>query len=353
MEGIPRNVEKQGDKANELQKQIIEGNTEKELLPEGDKSKEVAPVTAPEDEKKVKAEDEGKKEKVPEKAAEPSKEVKTDEGDFKQKYLVLQGKYDKENARRNEHISSLTQSLEDANRTIANLNSIVSAQQGKLKIEEGGNVGGEAKPDPQAKLKVEDFEGYGQEMSELVNLANQQAMEIRQLREKVGSVETKVGAVESNVSQSAEERFYIQLRGLVKDWQTVNKDPAWIDWLEQADPLTGQNRQKLLDIAQSSLDANLVANFFKTFKEGKGEVPKIESSETLPTETEEVGTELGDQIIPDQAGASSGPDLQPKVKIITAAQFAKAVKDTQTGRMTEADFNKISNQYQRQMTATT
>jgi len=164
------------------------------------------------------------------------------------------------------------------------------------------------------KLKMEDFESYGEEMSDLVKLTNQQATEIGRLKDRVENV----GQL---AYRSAESKFYDELKKLVPDWETINRDPAFLDWLEEVDTLTGRKRQQLLDSAQDSLNANRVTNFFNAFKGSGGTF--------------------------DQGSSESEPER--KASTITQRQYTKAVKDAQTGRITEEEFNKIANKYQRQI----
>jgi len=347
MSEAPRNVEKQGDKADELQKQIIEGKTGKEELAK----KEVAPAKDLEDAKKAKEDEDKKKVEAPKKADESLKEIKTDEQDYKQQYLVLQGMIKSDNARHADEIARLNQALEDATRTITNLNSIVSSAQQSKKADEEGQDKGEATkaPDAQPTLKMEDFEGYGQEMSDLVKLANQQAGEIRQLKGQIGTVEKQVGKVGQSIAESAEDRFYNDLDKAVPDYHAINEDKKWLEWLAQVDPLTGRNRQQFLDEAREAFDVKRVANFFKAFKGVNGGVTLDQGSSEVPPDNAGSKDALGEQVMPEQTGAGEGSDLQPKVKTVTFAQYTKAVKDAQTGRITEEEFNKIANQYQRQI----
>jgi len=55
----------------------------------------------------------------------------------------------------------------------------------------------------------------------------------------------------------------------VPDWETINKDPAFLKWLGEMDPLTGIQRQELLNQAHKALDAPRVANFFNSWKGGR------------------------------------------------------------------------------------
>jgi hypothetical protein len=113
-------------------------------------------------------------------------------------------------------------------------------------------------------IKSEDFEGYGEEMIGLVKVANRQSNEIRELKGKVESVDRQIW-------ESKEEEFFAELDDLVPDWETINKNPGFLKWLQGIDPLNDRPRQDLLNEAQNNLDANRVAKFLKTWqREGDG-----------------------------------------------------------------------------------
>jgi len=113
-------------------------------------------------------------------------------------------------------------------------------------------------------IKSEDFEGYGEEMIDLVKVANRQSNEIRELKGKVESVDRQIW-------ESKEEEFFAELEDLVPNWESINKDPGFLNWLQGMDPLNDRSRQDLLNEAQDRLDANRVVEFIKTWqREGDG-----------------------------------------------------------------------------------
>jgi hypothetical protein len=162
---------------------------------------------------------------------------------------------------------------------------------------------GEDKP-----LNEEDFDGYGEEMAEMVDAVNQAVFDNRQLKEELDGVQGDIAQVSKNT-------LFDYLDKAIFDWETINKDPAFLNWLGQVDPLTGIRRQALLDDAYAALDSQRVASFFLTWKGGGN------------------------------AHSESSSHQKPK---ITFAQYNKAVKDAQTGRITEQEFEKIANDYQMQ-----
>lgn len=332
----PKKVEEQGKKAEDLQKQLIDGKTGKSKK----KDKEDKDSQAPPAEEQNKEPESPKEGETP--APEESSSIanKTDQGspepgqrpeDFEQKYRVLQGKYDTE-------ISQLRDELKKATQTITNLNSIISSvQQPKAEAEQGP----QPSQQPEAELKMEDFEGYGTEMSSLVNLVNTQAKEIRDLK-------AHLNQVNESVSETKEGRFFSELTKTVPDWEQINKDPRWIEWLGEEDPLYGVSRQALLNDAQQKLDIKRVTAFFNTFKRAfNAETPKVEGPSSNPPGQPARKQQLEGQIVPEVGRApTEAPVVAGQQPTVTREQFNKAVKDYQTGRITEEEFAKISNGFQ-------
>lgn len=317
----PKKVEDQGSKADDLQKEIIEGKKTPE-------EKQVEALAA-EEAKKVKA----KEEKPPKVEVKPGEEEPVD---FEQKYNVLQGKYDSE-------VPRLQGDLTRATETIANQNTIISSVQ--QKPAEGDEPGAPAKkedaPTPEAKVKPEDFEGYGEEMIDLVNLVKDQAKTIKEQNEKLKVIGDRQEQIGEHQYESDSDGFYAKLTQLVPDWQTINKSKEFLGWLAIKDPFIGIARQALLDDAHSTLDLDRVVHFFNAFKGDGGKKPEVET----PVTEQPAKSELEAQIVPDTSAPVTTPGA-PQVPKVTRAQLAKASKDYQTGRITEEEFNKVANQVQ-------
>lgn len=344
----PKNVEDQGTKAEDLQKDIIEGKKTPEV--------KKAEALAAEEAKKAK----DKKEKPPKtaeeiKAAEEEatlgkevKPAKEEPVDYEQKYKVLQGKYDAE-------VPGLQEALSGANETIASQNKIIaSVQPGKPPGEGEEEKTAEQKAAEEAseaegKLKVEDFEGYGAEMIEMVNLVKGQAKTIREQDEKLKKIDERQDESEDRDVASAATTFYTDLTKEVEDWRTINKSKEFLGWLAEKDPFTGLTRHTLLEDAHAVLDLDRVAHFFTAFKEDGGKPPVETPSGEEKTEEEKAAeaaeAELAAQVIPDTGGPVTPPGT-PQVPKVTRAQLAKATKDYQTGRISEEAFTKIANEFQ-------
>lgn len=316
----PTKVDDQGKKADELQKEIIEG----EKTPE--QKKVEAEALAVEEAKKEKAKEKGTPVIPPGEVKKPEEPV-----DFEQKYNVLQGKYDSE-------VPRLQGEVGRANETIANQNAVISS----IKKPPGEGEQEPGKPDtstPEAKVKPEDFEGYGAEMIDLVNLVKDQAKTNRELNEKLKVIGDRQEQTDERQYESDSDVFYKKLAEQVSDWQTINKSKAFVEWLAVKDPFTGILRHALLEDAHAQLDLDRVVYFFKAFT-GDGGKPKVE------TPTPEVpANELENQLVPDTSAPVTPPG-SPQVPKVTRAQLAKATYDYQTGRITEEKFNEIANAVQ-------
>jgi hypothetical protein len=56
----------------------------------------------------------------------------------------------------------------------------------------------------------------------------------------------------------------------VPNWQEIDADPRWLQWLSEPDPFTGATRQQVLDDAIAAGSASRVLAFFNTFSAQHG-----------------------------------------------------------------------------------
>ena len=204
-------------------------------------------------------------------------------------------------------------------------------------------------------LNPDDFEGYGDEMIDMVGTVNDALAENKKLKEQLD-------IVQDSVVQTAEGTFFTNLDKAIPDWETINRDPAFLNWLGQVDPLTGIRRQELLDQAYAAFDAPRVANFFLTFTGNGGRPTNNEVIQSEKEKEHEVTREQFNKAAKDtQTGRMTQEEFQKiadqyqtqfvagtQRNTITGEEFQKAVKDAKTGRITEEEFEKIANRYQRQ-----
>ena len=203
-------------------------------------------------------------------------------------------------------------------------------------------------PEPEIPgVTDQDVESFG---SELVDFAQRAAakvaaeqakllrLEIQALHKAMDELRGQVGNTENRLQKTAEQSYYEKLASLVPDWQQVNTDQAFLDWLGEEEGVTGYPRQAFLAQAHQQQDATRVARIFEAFKSTHGAPPPAPKPSQSP--------ELQKQVSPPKARAGSSAPVQQDKKIwteadITAFYEAKArgkLDATEAARM-EADLN--------------
>lgn len=113
-----------------------------------------------------------------------------------------------------------------------------------------------------------DFEDVGDTMGKV---------EDRAMAAEMAAKEAQQQAAESRKATAALqwERCVERLTGLVPDWETVNASPEFVAYCNEADPVTGERRQKALDVAIGMVSAPRMAAFFNQFKSTQSVVPPV------------------------------------------------------------------------------
>lgn len=229
----------------------------------------------------------------------PSDSTPPQEESWEHRFKVLQGKYNAEVPRfahENKDLKSRLQSLED-------------------QLEEMKN----AKP-PELLVKPEEIEQYGEGLIDVARrvareeLASKDAM-IAKLRSEIDSVKS----VQSHVVQDS---FFRSLTEMVPDWEALNADTNFLNWLDEVDDLTGETRQALLGRAEQSRDPVRAAKFFNTYKK---------MSQTWAAKS---AASLEQQIVPSTNQAPSTPQAK---KIWTRAEITNFYDRVRRGSISDAD----------------
>lgn len=127
-----------------------------------------------------------------------------------------------------------------------------------------------------APISQADLDTYGPELLDVIRrqateMATQiVAREVAVLKPQLDKTNEQVTSVASHVYRSNEERFYGELAKAVPDWQAINEDARWLDWLAEVDALSGVSRQVYLDNAAQNLDHARAARLFDAFKDAVG-----------------------------------------------------------------------------------
>ena len=109
---------------------------------------------------------------------------------------------------------------------------------------------------------------YGKEFLDVVGKRAKEELlpELAELKSTVEHLKGGMATVGTTIAKSAEERVYDALDGEVgTDWEQLNYDPGFKEWLQQSDPYAGRKRHDMLTEAFGRHDAQRVVKFFKGY----------------------------------------------------------------------------------------
>lgn len=134
----------------------------------------------------------------------------------------------------------------------------------------------EAPPAPTSRVTAQDTETYG---AELVDLIGRKAAEIAEaeiakmraeLQPQLEQTRAQVTEFGQQVYATREAEFYGELTKAVPDWQSINTNQDFFDWLAEVDPMSGVPRQVYLNKAGQDFNHSQAAILFNAFKSAKG-----------------------------------------------------------------------------------
>ena len=298
---LPRQVEAQLRELEALEKQLAEGQNPAPAEPEP------TPAEPPQDPQPAPAEP-----KPVEPTPTPTEPVVAEET-WQQKYKTLKGMYDAEVPRLHAQVKDLTARLDNLQRAPEpKAEPKAAAVHEKLVTDADVQAFGEDLIEVQRKVAREVASEFRKDLDDL-------KAENVKLREQLNTTGNKV----------SESTFETRLHRLVPDFEEINVDPRWIDWLNEVDPLLRGPRKSVAEQAYVTGDAEGVAHYVKMFKETLGTVeqPKPKAAE------------LERQIQPSRSAASA-PTAAPKGKVYTDSQiqdmYRKASQMASRGQLEDA-----------------
>lgn len=291
---LPRQVEEQLKELEAIEKQLSEA--------QNPQSQEPAPE--PTEPEKVEQQPEVK----PEKPVEPEVPEET----WQQKYRTLKGMYDAEVPRLHSQVKELSSRMEQVQREMAAPKP-------------------EVKPATKEKLVTDaDVQAFGEDLIEVQRkVAREVASEFRDeldtMRAENNKLREQLTATGNQVSEASFEQ---RLHRLVPDFQEINTDPKWVEWLDEVDPFLRAPRKTVAQEAFNRGDAEGVAHYVGMFRG----IKPVEQTNTKAAELER-------QIQPNRS-ASSASIGSPKGATYTDSQiqkmFIKSATLASSGKLDEA-----------------
>jgi hypothetical protein len=301
---LPRQVEAQLKEIEAIEKQLVDSQQQPTEPVEPTEPTEPVEATTPEPE--------------PTEPVEPTPkpvEPEPQEEKWEQKYKTLKGMYDAEVPRLHAQLKDLK----------AQMDSLRQAAEAKP-VEQ---------PKPAAKEKLvtdEDVQAFGADLIEVQRkVAREVAMEFRADLDAMKSENEELRKMLAQTgNQVSEASFEQRLHRLVPDFDQINLDPKWVDWLNEIDPLLRAPRKSIAQEAFNRGDAEGVAHYVSLFRQ---------TTEPAAATKSKAKSELERQIQPTRSAATA-QTASPKGRIYTDSDvrvmYQKAATLGAQGKLEEA-----------------
>lgn len=269
---LPRAIQEQVDNADAMVAQMT-GQTVQPTNTETDPPTDPAPEPQP-------------PEPQPQTTSQEPQPKPVTEETWQAKYLTLKGMYDAE-------VPRLHAQAREQNQQLQQLIAEVAAMKA-------------AKPEPvkepaKTLITEHDKEAFGSDLLDLIDRATEQKIAgyretENQLKAEIAELKGKLGNVSERQVVSDKDRFLSVLSQSVPDWEAMNTDQGFLNWLAEVDPVYGLPRQVALNNAYEAFDANRTANIFKQYK-----------AMTAPAQTQQQRPNLQSQVAPTRSRTSPAP----------------------------------------------
>lgn len=198
---------------------------------------------------------------APEPVAPPPEPTPAPTVDWEQRYKTLQGKYNTEVPALQTQVRDLSDKVE------------------KLAAPPATPAPAKDHP-PQVKLVTDkDTEEFGAELVDLIRRCATEVAgpdrtrleaEIAELKAQLPDLKKDMASVATSQAEDRRATYFVDLTKVVADWEAVNVDEGFIEWLKAKDPLSGIARGVLLGDAFDKFDVTRTATVFNTWKQETG-----------------------------------------------------------------------------------
>lgn len=250
------------------------------------------------------------KEKSDQPEAKPTEAEKTEDDTWRQRYRSLQGKYNAEVPRLRADVNALRRENQELKERQA------ASGKGPKAGEQGNTQGDE-------DIDLGSFADYGEEIQGLVRL-------VKTERARRVQMEQRMEQMGQTQSTSVESQYMTDLYTLVgEDLSAKNQDAGFLNWLNEADPLSGRTRRELLNEAAEERDAIRVSTFFHTYFDDSKQPPSPEPKPANPKPAEDQDKAVERQVSPGKSKAEAPPQAQDQY---TREDHGALAKKITTGR---------------------
>lgn len=224
-------------------------------------------------------------------------EVKTT-SDWEHKYRTLEGKYSAEVPRLHQQNKELATTLQSLQERVELLDAAAPSTS-----------------DDDRLVSDKDVEEYGQD---LIDVQRRVAREV--LSSELKARDVKIAQLEKALTKTggdvATMSFEQRLAMEVPDFAAINADPAWIAWLDETDPYTGEPRRAFAEFAYTNGDISKIRKVVDFYKTNTNQTPEDAVRQQRQTELER-------QITPTRANTAPSTASSVKDRIYTEAVMTR------------------------------
>ena len=248
-------------------------------------------------------------------------EASGDEVTWERRFRTIQGKYDAEVPRLSSDLRTLQERL-----------ATVTAEMDRIKAQKT-----EA-PKPKTPLVTDkDTEAFG---SDLIDLIDRKAREVADalVDARVGTLEgenqklrDQLGGVSERQASNDREAYFAKLAAQVPDFEALNVDQGFMDWLADKDPLSGFPRQEYLNKAWAAFDAAHTATLFNAYKQLKAPASPAPVTPAPQDPVSQAKQQLQRQVAPNKSKLSADPTSSTPTKVWTTQDIERFYADVRRG----------------------
>ena len=232
---------------------------------------------------------------------------------LRQRYSSLQGKYNSEVPRLTAQMRELEARLQKANEANMQLHEALSKQDASNRY-----------------LTKEDTNTFGEDMVDLVRRGAREEMRgyyaaAERMRREMDELKARVDQNSQQAASAATGAFYADLSRDCPDWESQDRDPEFISWLQEPDPILGISRQDALNAATARMDGHRVAAIFNAYR-----TMKQQKSKSNP---------LARQVSPERSAAA--PSTSQGAHVWTQSEIAQVYELARRGEITRDQFKEL------------
>jgi hypothetical protein len=256
-----------------------------------------------------------------------------------QRYLDLQARYDKDVGELSKRLSDLTAQFTDVQHSLI----AMMREKGTTKEDQPEeSQKQQEQPVQLQKLDTGSYKDYGDEFEAMADNQNKLLEYVQRLEQKLATIDQGQQNVTQRFQQSDEARFNEELTRSVPDWQALNNDKNFLEWLNNPHEGSYTSRLANLRSAYDHKDAATTAYYFNQYKAAIGkpiQTAQIQQQRTVTQPQPPISQQgVAYQVTPSDAGAST-PVGSNTNQAVTPEQFRQAAQDLIQRKITQDQFN--------------